>query len=997
MLISHAALAAPWLRAQETGASLANPGLPDYSDVLKRVPPRSPGQERASFQIHPGFDTQLIAAEPLVADPIAMCVDEFARLFVVEMRGYAENAEGRLGRVKLLRDDDGDGRMDRATVFLDGLSWPSAVFPWDGGVIVADAPDLLFARDTDGDDVADDVRVWFTGFYNDNPARVPNSLAWELDNKVHGASGTISASLEGLIRRPEQPESAAVNFGGYDFAIDPRAMTIERRTGGAQHGLTLDDWGRKLVCSNSDHAQQVMYEDRYLRRNPRLVAPPPRLSIALEGPQAQVFRISPVERWRVLRSRLRVEGKITGPIEAGGRAAGYFTSATGITVYKGDAWPASYRGQVFVADVGSNLVHRKALTFDDLAGEARRLDAAREFIASSDNWFRPVQFYNAPDGTLWVADMYREIIENIHTIAPEIKKHLDSSSGNDRGRLWRLAPKGFEPRPIPRLGDLTTPQLVEELKSPNAWRRETAARLIYQRQDSTAVDPLKRMAADSESPLGRLHAMYALHGLGALTSGVIEARLDDPHPQVVAHAVRLTERLDASESLKLEMLMSRRATLAPHAEPRVASQWSYTLGELDSRDPIAIVEPLLRHPESPWVRLAAFSSLRKDDLPTVLPWLVDVYRVQNPDASPDVFHEAAELAGAMGEGRSVAVALARVSDDHPRDAVALLRGLRQGARDRRPIETVVAEQGVAGADARVRRSLADASGVARDASQPVEVRQGAVEILALTDFGAARPVLIDAMGPNNPRELQGTAARVLGGFPDAGVGAELLEAWPMLSPGTRPIVIDALLARPERAEALLDRVEGGGFSASDLRPRDVDRLVKDRRTRARATRLLILEREARTRFQVVADYAKAIAPLTGDASRGRRVFAEACAACHRLEGVGAEIAPNLAAFAARGPEAILINVLDPNREIDPAYAAYLLRTRDGRAIAGVMSAETASGVVITSADGATHNVRRADIAELTSTGASFMPEGLEAAIDAQAMSDLIAYLMGFVE
>jgi len=972
--------------------------LPDYSDVLKRIPPRSPGDELETLRVHPDFEMQLIAAEPLVMDPMAMAVDEFGRMFVVEMRGYAENAEGHLGRVKLLRDTDGDGDMDQATVFVEGLSWPSAVFPWDGGVVIADAPDLLFAKDTDDDDKADMVETLFTGFYNDNPARVPNSLAWELGNRIHGTSGTISANLKGLVRKPEQAESEAVNFGGYDFAIDPRAMSIERRSGGAQHGMTLDPWGRKFVCSNSDHVQQALYEDRYLRRNPLLIAPPARVSIAAEGPQAQVFRLSPVEAWRQIRTRLRVEGKITGPVEGGGRAAGYFTSATGITIYKGDAWPQQYRGQVFVSDVGSNLVHRKTLEFDGIQATARRADVAKEFIASSDNWFRPVQFYNAPDGTLWVVDMYREIIENIHTIAPEIKQHLDSSSGNDRGRIWRIAPKGYEARAIPRLADYPTGRLVATLGHANAWHRETAARLIYQRQDKATVGPLVEMATGSGSALARLHAMYALDGLGALTAEAVEARLGDQAAGVQAHAIRLVERLGVSDDEKRDLLMRHRDSLAAHAEAYVSYQWAFTLGELAERDPLTIAESLLAHPDSSWVRLAVLSSMRRGDMAVVLPWLADVFRARHPEASPDVFREAADLAAAFGETRSIAEALSLMDDAQARDTVAMLRGLRIGVKGRKDsVRDLIAAEGFNVSTERVDRLLDAAAQTAADTEQPLEGRVAALESLELTGFETARPALEAGLRPTNPREVQEAAARVADRFKDEGVGAMLLDAWPTLSPVVRPITLGALLGRTEWANALLDRIEAGTFPASDLRPQDMDVLISGSQTRERAKKLLILDREARPRYQVVEAYAAATAKLTGDAGRGRTVFVATCAGCHELEGMGNAIAPNLAAFAARGPEAILINALDPNREIDPAYTSYVVQTTGGRTLVGMITAETAASMVVTGADGQVVSVPRSEIASQVSTGVSFMPEGLEAAIGHQGMADLIAYLMSFVE
>ena len=215
----------------------------------------------------------------------------------------------------------------------------------------------------------------------------------------------------------DEDEKDAINVRGRDIAFHPRTFEFALTSGAAQHGMCFDDWGRKFVSSNSNHIQQVMYEDRYIARNPLLSPPSSRVSIAADGPQAEVFRTSPVEPWRIVRTRLRVGGKVPGPIEGGGRAAGYFTGATGATIYRGDAWPSQWKGLAIVGDVGSNLVHRKRLEPDGLKFIARRIDEQSEFVTSSDIWFRPAQFANAPDGSLHVIDVCREVIEHPKSLA----------------------------------------------------------------------------------------------------------------------------------------------------------------------------------------------------------------------------------------------------------------------------------------------------------------------------------------------------------------------------------------------------------------------------------------------------------------------------------------------------------------------------------------------------------------------------------------------------
>ncbi|MDP1560266.1 MAG: hypothetical protein Q8M16_02610, partial [Pirellulaceae bacterium] len=373
---------------------------PNYQSQLPRIKPLEPDQTLGSFETTDGFVMQLTAAEPLVTSPVAMQWDEQGDLFVCEMRGYSEHRDDRLSRIVRLRDLNDDGIFDERVVFIDQLYWPTALFPSNGGLYVVDAPHVWFFRDQDGDGRSDHGEVVLTGLGTNNVQGLANSFRWGLDNRIHLACSSNGGRASQANADPE----TWLDLQGRDLAFDPRSGRWELTSGAAQHGMAFDDWGRKFVCSNSDHLQQVLYEGRYLSRNPHVLAAPSRLSIAADGPQAEVFRISPVEPWRILRTRLRVSGAVSGPIEGGGRAAGYFTGATGVNIYRGDAYPDSWRDAsgesnlAVVGDVGGNLIHRKRLQRQGLAHVATRIDEEREWVASRDVWFRPAQFENGPDG-----------------------------------------------------------------------------------------------------------------------------------------------------------------------------------------------------------------------------------------------------------------------------------------------------------------------------------------------------------------------------------------------------------------------------------------------------------------------------------------------------------------------------------------------------------------------------------------------------------------------
>jgi hypothetical protein len=234
----------------------------DFSAELPRIAPVEPANAVGTFVTAPGFRVELVAAEPLVTDPIALSFDEQGRLYVVEMHDYSEDAEGNTGVIHLLTDKDGDGRFDTSSVFADKLSWPTAVVCYDGGIFVGAAPDIFYLKDTDGDGRADVTKKVFTGFGRSNVQGLLNSFAWGLDNRIHGAT----SSSGGSVRRADDETAKPLVLSGRDFAFDPRTLVIEATSGGGQYGMSFDNWGRTFVCSNSDHIQQVMFEDRYVAR-----------------------------------------------------------------------------------------------------------------------------------------------------------------------------------------------------------------------------------------------------------------------------------------------------------------------------------------------------------------------------------------------------------------------------------------------------------------------------------------------------------------------------------------------------------------------------------------------------------------------------------------------------------------------------------------------------------------------------------------------------------
>lgn len=1000
MKIALAIAATLWLaghcRAVESPLDAA-----DFSAELSRIQPVEPDLAAATMTVQPGFQFTLVAAEPLVASPVAMAWDEQGRLFIVEMRGYSEHRNEKLSRIRLLVDEDDDGLYDSATIYADGLLWPTAVACWNGGIFVGDAPEILYLKDADGDGVSEIRQRVFSGFGIGNVQGLLNSFVWGVDNRLHGAASSSGgeirpvADLEG---RPRAAEGAAVNVQGRDFSLDPLLLDFRAETGGAQHGLGFDDWGRKFVCHNSDHAIRCMAEDRYLARNPFYAAPRATMSIAADGGQAPIFRSSPVEPWRIVRSRLRAASADPRSLEGGGKPAGYFTSATGITPVRGDAFGPSLYGMLLVGDVGSNVIHRKRLNPLGVEQAAERVDQQSELVASSDIWFRPAQFANGPDGAIYAADVYREVIEHPDSLPTVIKKHLDLDSGRDRGRIWRLAPAGWTHRKTPNIAKASLEEKVKLLSHANAWHRESAARLLHEQNDSAAEQPLRALVRDpAAEPRARMHAAYLLDGMRRLGADDVLACLESREPMLRCHAVRLSERFLGSggapspETTLIEAI--RRAVEQEH-DAVVRYQLAFTLGMLPDQARLAgLTSMLMRDGADRWIRMAAFTSL-KTDACEVLGAIIAQSAAQQSAAPEGVLSGLVGQVGtkaAQEELTKLIALLDGMRNDRPGEALALLVELNHSltARGRSLADTVPADSTKHLTDA----LIAWAREKALDTEASIDARALAIRGLSLGSFEGVAGPLVASLSSLQPREIALAALDALDAHAEEAVAVEILAAWPTLSPDVRRRAAEVLLGQKQRAVLLLNALETGRLSTSDFERSQLDALTRypDVDLRERAARLLLTVNEPQ-RGEVVESYREMLG-IRGDRAIGKTVFEKNCSACHRVEGVGNEIGPNLSTMKARGAEVLLVNVLDPNREVNPQYLSYSVVTKDGRVHGGLISAESAASLTLRTSDGREETILRDSIEHLQSSGKSLMPEGLEKQIDPKSMADLFEFLL----
>jgi putative membrane-bound dehydrogenase-like protein len=995
----------PWisclLASPLVGLLLLTPGAANNSLATKG--PLSPTEEKAAFQVPKGFHVELVAAEPDVIDPVAMAFDENGRLFVAEMRGYPNGGVGTgtitSGRIRMLEDVDGDGYFEKATVFADNLRFPMGLQPWRGGLLVSIAPDLLYLEDTHAIGKSDRRRVLYTGFDLANIQQLVNSPQWALDNWVYACGGGSG----GIIRSAEKPDMAPVTLrGNRGIRFHPEIPgSLEPTSGGTQYGLAPDEWQRWFASTNSQHLRHIVLPDHYLRRNPDLAVSAVTTDIPDHGAACKVHRISPFEPWRIERTTRRASGPDSTRFPPNELVpGGFITSGCSPVIYAADAFPEAYRGNSFMCDPANNLIHRDVLVPSGVTFTARRApdEESREFLASTDNWFRPVYLSLGPDGGLYILDFYREVIETPLSLPEDIKKRLNLES-RGRGRIWRVvadsADGSRKTRRRPALGKAASKDLVALLDDPNLWWRLTAQRLLVERQDRSVIAAVE-MLAGGPAAVGRAHALWTLHGLKGLRDEIITAALKDREAGVREQALRLAdERLAASLPLREAV-----ATLTEDPSPRVRFQLAFTLGQSDSPETTAALAKLAAADAAdPWIQTAVLSSAGRS-----------TERLLGLLARNSRFTEASGGAQLALVTRLAAVAATRADDaavtrlfrllvvrgESRGWQLALLDGIGQGLQNNaRPLGRLwdSPPDGLKRAMARARELFEEAATAAKDTARSPAERADAIRLLGRGPFTLLSAAAPELLAPTSPPEVQIATIRALSTQPEPAVAGLLLKPWATYTPTVRREAVEGLFARAGRLPLLLDAIEHKSVLAAQLEPVRLEQLRKhsDAAIRERSRRLLGGQAAAQ-RQTVVAAYREAL-KLDGDVARGRAVFRKNCVTCHRLEGQGFEVGPDLlSALRNKSPEQLLDDVLDPSREVDPRYLNYVVETKAGRVVSGLIAAETATSMTLRRGERVEETVLRNQIEEVQATGKSLMPEGLEAQVSKQDMVDLIAYL-----
>ncbi|MFA6946753.1 MAG: PVC-type heme-binding CxxCH protein [Pedobacter sp.] len=573
------------------------------NSIAQRYPgPLSPEESMKKLNVANGYKVSLFASEPHVFDPVALEFDEQGNAYVIEMPDYpyeVEPGKGH-GRIRILKDTDGDGKIDQSIIFAENVTEATSMLPWKGGLVVTAAPNILYLKDTNGDGKSDIREVLFSGFFQNNSEAQVTSLKLGIDNWIYannrGQSGKVVFS--------KTPDAAPVEVRGADFRFRLDRDVFELETGPGQFGQTIDDWGHRFFTENSIHLQQAVIPWRYTHRHPFL--PGSKFNATITDHEEIMFQEIPPPFWRAERSARRNKMYKEANLNRIEYAEDHFTGASGGTIYNGDALPREFYGNIFTTDVSGSLIHRDIISPSEtspvLVAKRAEAEKNREFIYSTDTWFRPVTFSVGPDGYLYILDYYRQHIETPVSIPDDLKAEMDFMAGSDMGRIYRLLPENGTYQSVKvDLRNATSLQLLGYLSHKNGWYRNQAQRLLLERQDKTVVPEVISLFSNSQDPGTRLHALYVLEGLNALNEKIIKRSLLDSEPGVRENGIILAERYPKVQKQIISLIND--------PSQRVALQAALSLGEFKGKKIVAALAMVIEnHGQNDWFRNAVLSS-----------------------------------------------------------------------------------------------------------------------------------------------------------------------------------------------------------------------------------------------------------------------------------------------------------------------------------------------------------------------------------------------------
>lgn len=1011
--------------------SQAPPASTDSSPTSLRDVPLSPEASLAAIEVAHPLRVELVAHEPQVIDPVAIAFDSKGQLWVVEMQDYPTGplpGDRPRGRIRVLSDSSGDGHYDRAVTFAEHLLQPTGLTFFGPGVIVTMAGEVAYMADTDGDGRCDLRQTWFTGFAQENEQLRANHPTWTIDGRIHVANGLRGGQVVPTDPRwPTPDEPLSLNLR--DFAFSPWGGDFAAVVGNSQFGFFEDDDRRQYTCSNRNPCRWQVAPLTAIGHHPLLTVADWTVDLM---PAAEQSRVHPlVEAWTTSTQH-----------------AGQFTAACGVYRYQSDRL-APWLGDDFLAcEPTGSLVQRQRQTGGQLIPSLEAIDAPRELLASRDAWFRPVSLADGPDGSLYIVDMHRAVIEHPNWVPDELKDRADTWWGNRAGRIYRLVPAAEElvadelpdrqttAASTTDLAALETSQLVRLLGSPNRWRRTTAHRLLLERawlaEQAFPEGPTVKAAEELGVAAGHIAAelrrwfeaersrselsvpaaslvrgLWLLRAIGQLRPEDLRQSISHPSFGVRAavaelaigglpqsESAELVDQLaiDPDPAVRLPLIL---ALIAAPPLPQTAT-WvaaALTPEVADAAD------------SAQWLGKAA-ASLPDPVAEELLGHLAKLELATHPTARSAVEH-LAERFGWQQQPDALRLLLSRdtlsqwqaTSSDRPTSpaldlppAATWLIGLqRRGATVDQRLQATLDQT----AQDRLEALWQHAALSVQQSEADQRIRQQALRVLATGPAAQLAQVGLELLR-DGPAELIPATVELLRRQAPADSAAEIVAIVPTLPPSAAAAVVGELVNRPDWTPYLIDALEQRQLAWGLLDPAARNRLARhpDADIQQRYQRLADTHQPPVAWQEVLARYQDALHDWRqkADPLAGRQLFRQHCASCHALEGFGHVVGPDLSDLRTQTVESLLVAVLDPSAAIDAAYFRTSVLTVDGQLAEGLLIDRSAEGLTLVRQGGIREFYPTADIEQVRTSDASLMPEGFEQSLDPTHMRDLLAYL-----
>ncbi len=993
--------------------------------------PKKPEQELEQLVIHPDFKVKLVAAEPLINKVMNVDWDPQGRLWVAETPEYPDGryanspedlvqrwvdgkldpATGRYDRpaqdkISILSDTDGDGVMDKKTIFYEGLELVTSFAFYKDGVIVSQAPDILWLRDTNGDGKADKVVTLYTGLGTRDTHAVINNIRWGFDGWIYATHGYSSS--------PKVTNGdGSKNFGNISSGVvrfKPDGTAIEQYS--SKGGNT---WGLQVAWDNEVFYTQPTSGDLLM-------------NVVLSEGNLSKGRVPGVNSFSVVRKT-----HATHPLIPYDQLpyvqidfVGQFTAAAGCVIYGGGAWPSEYNYNYFTTEPTINIVHHEVVKPEGVSFTAARVPDREnlEFIAGKDYWFRPIEVRTGPDGAVYLVDFYNQAAIHNDTRGP---KHgpRNAAVRPDRdhyyGRIWRIDHKDAKKLDLPKLSAKDIDGLIAALRHPNDNVRLSAVRLLAETENPALAPKIQPLMAAKESPATRVAALWTLHRIGGLNEETLLASVKDGEVAVRKNGLKVAQLPPTSQrgpEVRLHQAINEKLF---DADPQVQLQALVALGsfEVDDEVAAALIAAYSRL-QNGWLQSAALgvaNSAPRKMIETAL-------AARDPQSLRTLVTQLTQkLAEKQDAEEAASLVIAMVSKPATADPLkqSVLEGLTQALRaDVRPgwsvslqtaferlFQSPNEDLSIAALPLAVRwdtsrrldntvnplleRLIAAIKDVNHAEDQRLKIAQSLLAVRHVNE--SILPGILSVLGSNASESLQRGLLETLGGLPGAKIGAAIIESYPKLNNSLQGAAFTQLMKRGEWALLFLDALQAKKVDPQTIGPANLHRLRThaDSKVASRANQIIDELRgpEAKEKDALIAKFTPAV-EKTGNVAKGKELFTQNCANCHKFGNDGREVGPVLTGMGAHGPAELLVHILDPNRAVEQNYVAISFETKDGESYDGIVAQENNTSVILKNAAGEME-IKKNTIKSRRSTGMSLMPNGFEA-LGEEGLRDILSYI-----